>query len=156
MPPVLGPVSPSPMRLWSCAGTSGRDMGAVVEAKKADLFAFEEFLDDDLLLGRTQQPAIEQPLRSLDGGGARGADQDAFAGGQPVGFDHDRRMEIFDFLLELGGGGADRVGSGGNLVALQKALGEGLAGFEHGGFAGRSEDAETVLAQSVDDAEGER
>ncbi len=68
MPPVLGPVSPSPMRLWSCAGTSGDHVLAVAQAEEADLVAFEELLDHHLLRRLAQQRAGEQPLRGFDGG----------------------------------------------------------------------------------------
>ena len=47
MPPVLGPVSPSPTRLKSCAGTSGTTVVPSVTQKQRDLGAVEVLLDDD-------------------------------------------------------------------------------------------------------------
>jgi hypothetical protein len=41
-------------------------------------------------------------------------------------------------------------------MALEEALGEALAGFEHGGGAGRTEDAEATVLEGIDNAEGER
>ena len=106
--------------------------------------------------GLAQQRAGEQALRGFDGGMARGADDDALARGQAVGLDHDGRMEKFDGLLDLGGGGADGVVGGGDVVALQEALGKALAGLEHGGGAGGPKDAQAALLKGVHDAQRER
>ena len=137
-------------------GNKRRDVLAVAKAEEADLVAFKELLDHDLALRLAQQRAREQPLGGLSGDVARGADDDAFARGQPVGFDHDRRMKDFDGFFNFGRGGADGVVGGGNVVALQKALGEALAGFQHGCGARGAEDAQAALLQRIDNAQRER
>ena len=47
MPPVLAPVSPSPTRLKSWAGTSGDGARPVAEHEQRALLAVEPLLDDD-------------------------------------------------------------------------------------------------------------
>ena len=47
MPPVFGPVSPSPMRLWSWLVASESTLRAVADDHEARLLALEELLDDD-------------------------------------------------------------------------------------------------------------
>ncbi len=84
-------------------GNERRHVLAVAEAEEADLVAFEEFFDDDLLLGLAQQRAGEKALRGFGGGMARGADDDAFACEQAVGLDDDGRMKDLDGLLDFRG-----------------------------------------------------
>jgi hypothetical protein len=48
MPPVLGPVSPSPMRLWSCAAASAIAC-LPSQSEEGELFAVEELFEDDLV-----------------------------------------------------------------------------------------------------------
>ncbi len=88
MPPVLGPVSPSPMRLWSCAAASatagGRRRGR--RRRPRGLRAF--------LRGRAIRPAAEQVagehLVRCGAGIAVGFAKDyALAGGEAVGLDDD-------------------------------------------------------------------
>ena len=79
----------------------------------------------------------------------------ALAGRQAVGFDHDGWMEDLDGFLQLRGRGADGIVGGGNVVALQEALGKALAGFKHGGAARWPEDAESPLLQGIDNAQRE-
>ena len=45
MPPVFGPVSPSPTRLWSCAEPSSTACVAVAQREKRDFLADQAFLD---------------------------------------------------------------------------------------------------------------
>ena len=81
------------------------------------------------------------------------ADDYAFAGCKPIGFDNDGRMEHLKGFFDLGLGGADGVVGGGNVVALEEELGEAFAGFKHGSGARGPKDAEATLPQRVDDAE---
>ena len=128
---------------------------AVGQAEKADLVAFEELLDDDLLLGCAQQRAVEQALRGFKGDAARLADNDALAGGQPIGLDHDGRMEELDGLFQLRCTGADRVVGGGDVVSLHELLGESLARFQHGRGLGGTKDAQSALLQRIHNAKRE-
>ena len=47
MPPVFGPVSPSPIRLKSCAGASGDDGAPIREPEEGHLVALEQLLDHE-------------------------------------------------------------------------------------------------------------
>ena len=47
MPPVFGPLSPSPTRLWSCAERERNRSLAVAEREERGFLAVEEFLDHD-------------------------------------------------------------------------------------------------------------
>ena len=131
-------------------------MRAVGEAEEADLLALQKLFDDDLLLGCAQERAGEEALRRLDGGGSRRTDDDALAGCEPVGLDHDGRMEELDRAFEFGRRSAYGIGRRGNVVPLQEALGEAFAGLEHGRRARGAEDAQTTLAQCVHNAQRER
>ena len=88
MPPVLGPVSPSPTRLWSWAEASGDGGLAVDQREQARFLALEEFLDH-------QRPVAGGVDRGL-GFGAGHGDGHALAGGEPVGLDHDRDAEAVE------------------------------------------------------------
>ena len=137
-------------------GHKRRHVLAVAQAEKADLVAFKELLDHYLALRLAQQRAREQTLGSLGGGVARGADNDALARSQPVGFDHDRRMKDLDGFFDFGRAGADGVVGRGDVVAMQELLGEAFAGLEHGGGARGAKDAQAALLERVDNAERER
>ena len=101
MPPVLGPVSPSPTRLWSWAVARGSDVGAVEEGEEARFFADEEFLDHDLGAG-VAEGAVEAGVDGGVGSWRGRCDDDALAGGEAVGLDDDRRAVARD--VGLGGG----------------------------------------------------
>src|SRR5262249_47930662 len=58
------------------------------------------------------------------------ADDNSFPGGESVSFDHYRRAEPRELMLDVGIGSADRVVSGRNAMALQKLFCEGLARFK--------------------------
>ena len=103
-----------------------------------------------------EKRAGEEALRRFDRRGARIADDDALARGQAVGLDHDGRMKDLDGFLDFGSRCADGVVGRGNVVALQEALGEAFAGFEHGGGARGTKDAQAALLKLVDDAERKR
>ena len=48
MPPVLGPVSPSPTRLKSWAGREGHGAGAVADCEHRELGTDHALLDDEV------------------------------------------------------------------------------------------------------------
>jgi hypothetical protein len=64
-------------------------------------------------------------------------------------------VKEIDGFLDLGGAGANRVVCRGNLVALHKLLGEGLARFKTGSIFCRTEDTKTSLLKRIDDSERE-
>ena len=86
MPPVFGPVSPSPARLWSCAVPKGTSGGAVAEHEEARLFAGQAFLDHHLGI-RLGKAGVDRRQRLVH----RRRDGHPLAGGKAVGLDHDRR-----------------------------------------------------------------
>src|SRR6185503_7319671 len=84
MPPVLGPVSPSPTRLWSCAEASGT---AVFPSTNANRLASSPSRNSSMTSGPSPAAAIALSA------GARGRDGDSLARGQSVGLDHYRKTE---------------------------------------------------------------
>jgi hypothetical protein len=156
MPPVLGPVSPFADALVVLRRNERRHVLAVAEAEEADLVALEEFLQNDLRLRLAQQRAGEDALGGLQSRLARLADDDALARVQPVGLDHNGRMEELNGFFDFGLAFANHVARGGNLVPLQEALGEALAGFQHGCRARRPEDAQALGLQGVHNAQRKR
>ena len=83
MPPVLGPASPSPARLKSCAGCSGSDRRAVGDREERHLGAVEELLDHHLRVVAAGEAGARVRERLV----AVGGDDDALAGGQSVVLD---------------------------------------------------------------------
>jgi hypothetical protein len=90
MPPVLGPVSPSPTRLWSCAVPKGRAVLPSHRQKKLASSPCQEFLDHHFGAGLAER-ALETILDRRQRLVQRHRHGDALAGGQPVGLDDDRR-----------------------------------------------------------------
>ena len=104
MPPVLGPVSPSPRRLKSWAVASGSTFLAIDQGEKARLLALEKIFDNDFP-PRLPETAFDQ------GGVDRSAcrieirgNRDPLARGKPIDLDDDRRAALGDE-----GFGCDRV-----------------------------------------------
>ena len=101
MPPVFGPVSPSPTRLWSCAEPSGSAVVAVAQREQRDFLADQAFLDHHRRAGLAERALFHH---GVDGGqrlGLGGGDHHALAGGEPIRLDHDRRAAAAD---EFAGG----------------------------------------------------
>ena len=93
MPPVLGPVSPSPMRLWSCAGTSGATcLPSVRQRKLISSPSRNSSITTCCSAAPSSAPGTGRAR--LRGRVARGADDDALARGQAVGLDHDGRVKV--------------------------------------------------------------
>ncbi len=156
MPPVLGPVSPSPMRLWSCAEAMG---AACVPSQRAKKESSSPVRNSSRTISVSWVPSSDsaEHLRGcLFGLEAGLADDDAFARGEAVGLDDDGEGEAVELFADLVERGADGVGGGGDVVALHELFGEGFARFElRGGLRG-AEDAEVAPGQLVDDAKRER
>ena len=94
MPPVLGPVSPSPTRLWSCALASTTARVAVDQGEQARFLALEKFLDH-------HRPVARRGDRRF-GFGAGHRDGHALARGEAVGLDHHRDREAVERGARLG------------------------------------------------------
>ena len=92
MPPVFGPVSPSPTRLKSCAGASGTARVAVADREHRQLGAGHALLDDDRAtrvaerLARQLGPHVGLGLGEVDS-----VTRTPLPGGQAVGLDDVRR-----------------------------------------------------------------
>ena len=84
MPPVFGPASPSPRRLWSRASGSARAVAAVAQGDEARLAAASRSSTTTRAPGVGARPSI-----AALGLGEVVADGHALAGGQPVGLDDD-------------------------------------------------------------------
>ncbi len=91
MPPVFGPVSPSPTRLKSCAGCSGTTVVAVGDREERHLRAVEVLLDHHPLAGG----GVRQRLVAVVG------HDDALAGGEPVVLDDVRGAELVEGVGDL-------------------------------------------------------
>ena len=79
----------------------------------------------------------------------RHGDDDALAGGQAVGLDHDRRALGLHMGMGRGSVREGGVGGGGDAVAHHEGLGKGLGAFQLGGGLGGAEDAQAVGAELV-------
>ena len=132
MPPVLGPVSPSPTRLKSWAGCSGTTVVAVGEAEQRHLGAVEELLDHAPPAARRRRapgPASRSEVTTTP-----------LPAGQAVVLDDVRRAEGVERGGHLVGVVADVRHRGRHAGRGHDLLGEGLAALEPGGLAptGRS------------------
>ena len=90
MPPVFGPLSPSPTRLWSCAEASGI---AVSPSHSAKNEASSPTRNSSITISQAgvAEAAAEHHVDGGFGFGNGLRDDDALAGGEPVGLHHDRR-----------------------------------------------------------------
>src|SRR6266567_7378542 len=152
-PPGVRPRIPFADPLMILRRHQRRHVSAVAQAKKADLLAFEKLLNHYLPLRLTQQRAFKKALSRLNRRAPRLADDHALAGSQTISLDHNGGMKNIDRLLQLRRAGAHGVACGGNVVPLQKALGEPLAGLQHGRRPRRTKYPETALAQRVHDTQ---
>ena len=146
MPPVLGPSSPSKIRLKSWAGWQRVDRRAVGDREQRHLGAVEELLDHHPLalrgVGRGRVPVVGH--------------HDALAGGEAVVLDDVRRAEGVEGGGDLGRRRADVRRRGRHPGRGHHVLGERLGALELGGLAGRAEAADPAVAHGVGDARDQR
>ena len=83
-------------------------MLAVGEGEEAGFLAVEEFLDHDLGAGGAEAIGDQRVIDRGLGLGEAHRDGDAFAGGEPVGFDDDRRAFAPRVSFRRGGIGKRR------------------------------------------------
>ena len=151
MPPVLGPVSPSPTRLWSCAVASGSTCSPSQSAKK---LASSPTRNSSITTSAPAAPnaPAKQASMAASAAAARLGDDHAFAGGKPVGLDDDRQ----GLRGEVGLGGARiveaAVGGGRDGELAAQVLGEALGAFELRRRLGRAERLDPGRGQIVGDA----
>ena len=93
MPPVFGPVSPSPIRLKSWAGARATARCAVADGEHRELGPGQALLDDDGAPGVAERGAGQLGPDVVLGLVERLGDEHALARGQPVGLHHVGRRQ---------------------------------------------------------------
>ena len=88
MPPVFRPRSPSSARLWSCDVGKIFAVCAIAQRVEGNLDAFKKFLDDDIRARRAERLADHDFVHGRFRLGLIGANQNAFAKRETVGFHH--------------------------------------------------------------------
>ena len=155
MPPVFGPVSPSPSRLWSCDVASGSTCRPSTMAMKLASSPSQELLDHDGVAGLAEAPG-EHVLRRRNRRLDVVADHDALAGGETIGLDDERRA------LRAHPAGIERrarerrIRRRRNAVPRQEILGERLRAFETRSEPARTEAAQTRGVEGIANTEHER
>ena len=138
MPPVFGPVSPSPIRLKSCAAPSGT-------ARCPSEIANSETSRPSSSSSITTPPSYCCTARSASSSSSRrAADEYALPGGEPVRLHDARRPRHRERLRGRHAGRPHHV------------LGERLRAFDPGRVCARPEDGDPVPPQLVGDARDER
>ena len=136
-------------------GGEGEGSFAVGQGEIAEFFAVEEFFDDDL------GACIAEGLAGQHfGGGCDGficglGDDDAFSGGEAIGFDDDGGAGFID---EFGGGGdvgEAAIGGGWDIIFGAKVFHEAFGAFELGGSFGTAEGRDVGCDELVGEAEDE-
>ena len=155
MPPVFGPVSPSPTRLWSCAEASGI---AVSPSHSAKNDASSPTRNSSIT---TSAPAAPRPPPNIMSMAASASasvsgDDDALAGREPIRLDHDRHALLADIGLRRLSRREPLIGRGRNVVGPAQVLGEALRALQpRRGFA-RAERLEAGRFEIVDHAGDQR
>ena len=146
MPPVLGPSSPSKIRLKSCAGSIGT---TVVPSLRAN----NETSGPSRYSSTTTSPHVAACSRAA----ARSVgDDDALAGRQAVVLDDVRRPERVEGRGDLVGRAAQPGRGGRHAGGRHHVLGEGLRAFQLGGRARRPEAEDARCGHGVGDAGHQR
>ena len=115
-----------------------------------------KFFDDDACAGSAHAVVDEHHVDCGMSFRRGDCDDDALAGGQPVGFDDDRRALSVDVTMRRSGITKSRIRGGGYAMPHHETLGEILGAFELRCRLGGTEDAQTGCSEGVDDAIGER
>ena len=89
-------------------GSESERAGAVAKREKRDFLAFENLFDHHFRAGRPEGAAEHHVDRRLRLGEAR-RDDDALAGGEPVGLDDDRRAFRPHIVLRAAAASAKRA-----------------------------------------------
>ena len=126
MPPVLGPVSPSPTRLWSCAEPKRQDGRCRRSARRSWPPRRRGIPRSPPGAGAPKRPPNMSSI-AASASVARLGDGHALAGGEAVGLDHDRRAEAVERGRAPRGVGEARIAGGRDAGAVAQLLGEALA-----------------------------
>ena len=135
-----------------------RDDGAAIDdGEDARLLADQALFDHDPLAGLAERLVDHDVPDGGHGFLSRGADDDPFAGGQAVGLDDQGPFGSFFDVGRRGGCVVkDGIIRGRDVCQAHEVLGEGLAPFQFGRLAGRTEDEQAGILEGVDHAGGER
>ena len=152
MPPVFGPVSPSPTLLKSCAGSSGTTVSPST-TQNSDTSGPSR--NDS---SSTGWPGVEQAGRMRPRGVPVGRHHHALARGKPVVLDHPRRVaaagpEPIQRGVEAGGVVDDLARGGADACRGHHVLGERLRSLDPGGLLRRPEAGDTGGSDGVGDAD---
>ena len=125
MPPVFGPVSPSPTHFVVLGGGQRQRVDAVAYAKETGLFADQKLLDDHFR-ARFAERALETVVDGRERLFQRIGDRHALAGGKSVGLDDDGRAHFARIGLGLWRVVEPHIGAGRNVVPVAEVLCEAL------------------------------
>jgi hypothetical protein len=129
---------------------------AIGEGHEGDLIPRQELLDDGAVAAGAKTALFKEVGDRRLGLLLAGGDHHPFAGGQPVGLEHDRIAEAAAGGAGLGGVVHHRERRGGNAVPLHELLGEHLAALDLRRPLAGSEDRQPAAPELVGDAQGER
>ena len=130
MPPVFGPVSPSPTRLWSCAAAERQRGLAVAQREQRDFLADQAFLDHHRVAGVAECAGLHHRVDRCERCVLGRGNHDALAGGEAVRLHHDGRATPTNELARGVGIIEAFPLRGGDAGGVAQLLGEGLAAFE--------------------------
>ena len=155
MPPVLGPVSPSPTRLWSCAEASGI---AVSPSHSAKNEASSPSRNSSITTSAPAAPSPPSNIMSMAASASAevSRNDDAFAGCKPVRLDHDRHALLADVGLRGFRRREPLIGRGRDVVGAAQVLGEALRAFQPRSGLIRAERLDARRLEIVDDAGDQR
>ncbi len=128
----------------------------VTEHVIAHLFTDQALFDEHLVTGSPELPATHHPIDGVAGlVGVRCHDH-AFAGGEAIGFDHERARALADICVCGVGVGEHAERCGGDAVARHTLLAEHLGAFETRRVGPRPERGDPRRFQAVDQAAHQR
>ena len=117
MPPVLGPVSPSPSRLWSWAGASGSTRSPSHSASSETSSPSSRSSISTRAPESPKRRSIRHARTAASASAASSQTIDALARGQAVGLDHDAAADLGDGRLRGRGVSQIAVAGGGHAGA---------------------------------------
>src|SRR6056297_1801800 len=161
-------VRPHSSGVWTCVAVIGglvilsrrqRDDGfAVGDRQHAGLLAGQSFLDDQFGAGIAEFALVGDAVDRFEGFAAGAANDDAFAGGQAVGFDHHGdfvgrfAVAVFDVTRRVTGVTKGSVVCGRDVGRVQQVFAKHLAALQLRGGFGRSEHPQAFGLHRIDDA----
>ena len=128
---------------------------AITEGKHRDLRAFEALLQHHPLAGITKA-AGKAILNRGEGFFHAAGHRDAFAGCEPIGFDHQGLALLSGDGLALFSAGGNPEASGGNTGLLHQGFGPFLAGFQLRAIGAWAKDSDPSASELIGQARGKR